>query len=600
MSASFSYGLFTKITLVLLVAVFSSAEAVVPTSFTYQGRLTNSAGTPLNEIVALTFNIYSDSLGATSIWTEALPMVPVTDGLFSVELGKTNPLTAVIFNGNMRWLGIRVDLDPELRPLRQLLSIPNSFQALHADTAHHAKTIADNSVTTGKIVNGTISFSDIGQNAASNGQVMKWNGSSWAAAADVQGSNASGWVDNGTAVSLINLSDTVALNTSSRLGKLNLSGDIGLTGESSIYFGSAAARLEALPGNDMKWVGADLSLLATESVYFVEYGVDTWAEFDNVNRRVGIGTINPADRLHLENDAAGTCWLRIQGSHPTQWGQTGLRIQTPANTWHLRQDLYTHANFPEGALSLYSSAMSEEAMTWLENGNVGIGTANPTRKLHVDGSIQIDDTLYAGAIKPSLMAASRLPDEPGFASNWFFSPTITITSDPHTVLTAEIVVPASGYVLAIGFCEFQVDHTWGDIDHVYASIAEDTTSSWIATNFGFHDDVESGNFTVTASPNGVFRVDGAGSHTFHLLGSKWGPATTKSARASLVLIYSPSYYGTFKSSQTSTGSENHPDLGSSDHSTGVMTGAAATLTDQINALRSEVEALKAQIAAAKR
>ncbi|MBK7091108.1 MAG: hypothetical protein IPH59_05225 [bacterium] len=491
----------------LLVCLLTSvAQASVPSSFTYQGRLTDAAGTALNEVVALTFGIYSDSLGTKLIWSEMHPTVTVTEGLFTIVLGQANPLTVAVFDGSIRWIGVSIDGEAELRPLRPLLSVPGAFQAIESDTAGHAKTIADNSVTTSKIANGTIAFTDIGQNGATSGQVMKWNGSNWAAAADAVSSNTSGWTDNGTVVSLTNPIDTVALNTSSRLGKLNFSGDLGMSGQSAIYFGSANARLESLVGNDMKWVGADLSLLSTESVYFTELGVDTWAEFDNVNRRVGIGTINPDDRLHIENSEAGTCWLKIQGSHPTNWGQTGLRIQTPANTWHLRQDLYTHANFPEGALSLYSSAMSEEAMTWLENGNVGIGTANPTRKLQVDGSIQVDDTLYAGAIKPSLMAASRLPDEAGFATSFFFSPAKTITSDPHTVLTAEIVVPASGYVLGVGFCEFQIDHTWGDVDEVYASIVEDTTYYWVSTAFGYDDDVESGNFKVTASPNSVFWV----------------------------------------------------------------------------------------------
>lgn len=47
--------------------------------------------------------------------------------------------------------------------------------------------IRNDSVTTAKILNGTILFEDIGQNGASNGQVIKWNGTAWAAAADNTG-----------------------------------------------------------------------------------------------------------------------------------------------------------------------------------------------------------------------------------------------------------------------------------------------------------------------------------------------------------------------------------------------------------------------------
>jgi hypothetical protein len=48
-------------------------------------------------------------------------------------------------------------------------------------------TIDTGAVTTGKILDGTILFEDIGQNSASNGQVIKWNGTAWAAAADNTG-----------------------------------------------------------------------------------------------------------------------------------------------------------------------------------------------------------------------------------------------------------------------------------------------------------------------------------------------------------------------------------------------------------------------------
>ena len=44
-----------------------------------------------------------------------------------------------------------------------------------------------NSVSSTQIVDGTVTFADIGSNGASSGQVMKWNGSAWTAADDVGG-----------------------------------------------------------------------------------------------------------------------------------------------------------------------------------------------------------------------------------------------------------------------------------------------------------------------------------------------------------------------------------------------------------------------------
>jgi len=44
-----------------------------------------------------------------------------------------------------------------------------------------------NSITSAMIQNGTIQFADLGQNGAASGQVVKWNGSAWVAAADLTG-----------------------------------------------------------------------------------------------------------------------------------------------------------------------------------------------------------------------------------------------------------------------------------------------------------------------------------------------------------------------------------------------------------------------------
>ncbi|MBU8922718.1 MAG: tail fiber domain-containing protein [Bacteroidales bacterium] len=48
--------------------------------------------------------------------------------------------------------------------------------------------IEGDAVTSAKILDGTVAFGDIGQNSAIIGQVMKWNGSAWVAADDIQGS----------------------------------------------------------------------------------------------------------------------------------------------------------------------------------------------------------------------------------------------------------------------------------------------------------------------------------------------------------------------------------------------------------------------------
>src|SRR5690606_30393969 len=90
---------------------------------------------------------------------------------------------------------------------------------------------------------------DLGQNSAAAGEVIKWTGSAWDTGTDEVGSNLSGWTDGGTVVGLTTVADTVAINTSSRLGKLNVGGNIGLYPSGYIYFGNDTTYVRGLSGN---------------------------------------------------------------------------------------------------------------------------------------------------------------------------------------------------------------------------------------------------------------------------------------------------------------------------------------------------------------
>lgn len=398
------------VTILMFLATGEVTLGEVPREMNYQGRLTDAVGQPIDSTSDLTFFLYSDSLGAVQLWSETHPSVTIKVGLFTVLLGSINNTFSSHFTGEKRWLGMQLGSGPiSSRPV-PVVSASYAFRAQKSDTASMASGVADNSITSAKIVNGTIQFADIAQNSATNGQVVKWNGSAWEAQADATGSNVSGWTDGGSVVSLTTAADTVAINTTSRLGKLNVGGNVGLDYSSSIYFGNDSTRLKGYSGDDLSFECGDFFVRARGNSYFGHPDEGVWFKIDNTNKQLSLATNgNPDDRLHLEDSSSlGTCWLKIQTSHPTDWGQTGLRIQTPANTWHLRQDQFSGANFPVGALSLYSSGGTIEATTWLENGNVGIGTIDPkSHRLHVKGSSsgQNGSTLYAETQHASGVAA---------------------------------------------------------------------------------------------------------------------------------------------------------------------------------------------------
>ena len=108
----------------------AAAQPILPT-VNYQGRLTDPTGATVSDgVYTMTFSIYDTGTGGVPLWTQTFG-IPVRDGLFNVELGTpTNPLDADLFPGGTRWLGMRVDPDPdEMTPRQLFTSVPYAFRA---------------------------------------------------------------------------------------------------------------------------------------------------------------------------------------------------------------------------------------------------------------------------------------------------------------------------------------------------------------------------------------------------------------------------------------------------------------------------------------
>lgn len=76
----------------------------------YQGFLTDPAGTPISDVLPMTFRLIKPSMAFA--WTETHPAVVVDKGLFNVRLGSISPLnTALAYNDE---LNFEVEINSEL------------------------------------------------------------------------------------------------------------------------------------------------------------------------------------------------------------------------------------------------------------------------------------------------------------------------------------------------------------------------------------------------------------------------------------------------------------------------------------------------------
>jgi hypothetical protein len=292
-----------------------------------------------------------------------------------------------------------------------------------ANTAVTAEKLAASSVTSEKIGAGAVTGAKIAQAGATAGQVLKWSGTTWAPAADATGGSSGGWTDDGTVVRLTAPTDTVQIGSVSRVGKFNVGGDIGMNLLSSIYFGSDATRITGLTGGDLRFVAEDLSMLTTEDITFGHYGDETWIKFDNANKRVGIGTLSPTDRLHVVLDdatvglsavrgvatsAAGSAYgvygqsagfkgrgVMGEATGTSSIGVMGVATNTSSTgVWGegSNQGVYGTSDLAtgKGVFGQVSSATGYSGYfdggRFYVSGNTGIGTTTPAKKLHVNGS----------------------------------------------------------------------------------------------------------------------------------------------------------------------------------------------------------------------
>jgi len=106
---------------------------------------------------------------------------------------------------------------------------------------------------------------------------------------------------------------------------------------------------------------------------------------------VGIGTTSPGLPLTVYNATAGddVGGIRIDRSATNR--EANLQFSTAgAIKWWFQLDNNTTDNF-----YLYDGLNNAYRMTWLQNGNVGIGTTSPNNRLSVNGNADFGTTSYA-------------------------------------------------------------------------------------------------------------------------------------------------------------------------------------------------------------
>jgi len=127
-----SFVLMVMGTVIFFLCSISSAD--VPLMINYSGKVTKPPRRLVDGTFQMTFSIYPNtSKGTPADWTETQAHVMVKDGIFSVLLGSINPIPASVFDGSVKYLGVQIESDPVLIPLKPIVSVAYAYHAGSAD-----------------------------------------------------------------------------------------------------------------------------------------------------------------------------------------------------------------------------------------------------------------------------------------------------------------------------------------------------------------------------------------------------------------------------------------------------------------------------------
>ncbi len=121
----------------LAILGLPALATAAPPRLPVQGTLHDTDGDPIDEPLTVRFALYDDDLASDPVWFET-QVVDFADGLFSVDLGQSNPVPLDVFAvADDIWLGITVESDSEMPRVR----LGTSPWAAYAAFAGDAQTL---------------------------------------------------------------------------------------------------------------------------------------------------------------------------------------------------------------------------------------------------------------------------------------------------------------------------------------------------------------------------------------------------------------------------------------------------------------------------
>ncbi len=392
-------------------AVAQTPSPVAPTLIPVTGRLSNADGSPRTGPVSLILALYNTQADVAARWVEQQDVMLDATGVYSVQFGATMPdgLPADLFatEGGARWLGVAVrettgDVE---QPRVMLVSVPYAAKAASAETLG-GKSASDfvlsstfrDDLRTVLQEEGVTANGEVGSEAVTLNYLQKGDGAG--------GTTDSALFETGGLVGVNTTSPAYALDVRTPAGAsgLRVRGE-NTGGTSNIFLETTAAA----GGTVRNWlittnydIAGDFALRESNVQGGSAYGAGTTRFVIRRGGYTGIGTPHPFFRLDIRETLNGAAALRLNADN--SGGSAAMLFDTTAasggnvRNWALATnygavgDFVIREGIAEGANAFLGGTTR---FTIRSGGNVGIGTTNPTAKLHVAGDVIVDGNIGA-------------------------------------------------------------------------------------------------------------------------------------------------------------------------------------------------------------
>lgn len=409
----------------LLIGIFLflvlSASADIPRLITYQGRLTDDTGAPAHDgAYDITFIIYDDSTSGTNRWEETAS-VGVLEGLFNVQLGTKEQLTADLFADYPDlFLAMNLNGEPEMQPRTRLTAGAFSF---------HALSLADNAVTGATITDGSIGFTDIGQNGAAEGEAMVWKSGEWTTANLPNGDITS--VTAGDGLGGGGTSSGVTLHVGAGAG-INVAAD-------EVALDEAYA--------DERYVNVEGDIM-TDNLFLDNPPGETIISIQKMifNQAGLLTTRSYEPHFEGQKTAVGGAYggiVEVRDSDGTITGEL-LGFEDVGGALRLKQEDGTFG------ISLYGGSTTDGARLYMYSAGGALRA-----KIDADDAGNGATWLPAGSV-----SADEIFDEPGIVAN-LNATTIDLNGTMKDLATVSITTPGAGYIVLEGNCIGMTSGTLG-------------------------------------------------------------------------------------------------------------------------------------------